>query len=324
MNNPYLQFTRGFNGETFFSSVGTYTDDTTLEAFITNAPEGEFGIFNAATNAVITTALTGSTEWFIAQKIGGRLVRSTKVKHSATKYTKTAGANGTNQVTQVVIKCGGDNSCATCQVDINENYTIGFIDETITDGMEQETWNYYVPGKSGRTIAQAIDALKLKINDTNSLENQGHKPYFTVGNVTVTAPANAGDPTTYTFNITGTDSRPFKLNVDGFCDVVITTTTVASRPVNPIADLIQHDREGKHYGDALVDYVDAPLSISDWPNPPSQATSATGLYTIIQAKEDRSEDSLTPMEKHYKPVIIELIVPNTGTSNSTPTTVFGL
>jgi len=66
------RYSKNLSGVSQKTIVGTatYTDDTTYNAFITNAPSGEVGVF-LESGAVRTTALTAGLKFFIAQKRDG-------------------------------------------------------------------------------------------------------------------------------------------------------------------------------------------------------------------------------------------------------------
>lgn len=68
----YSKNLAGLNQKVFVSPAIEYTDDTTYTAFITNAVEGEIGVF-LDTGAVRTTALTSGLKFFIAQKRDGNV-----------------------------------------------------------------------------------------------------------------------------------------------------------------------------------------------------------------------------------------------------------
>lgn len=60
--------------------TSTYTNDTTYEAFVSNAPDGEVGVF-LSTGAVRTTLLTAGLEFFIAQKRDGFVNKTPILKY---------------------------------------------------------------------------------------------------------------------------------------------------------------------------------------------------------------------------------------------------
>lgn len=66
------RYSKNLSGVSQKTMVGTatYTDDTTFNAFIANAPQGEMGVF-LESGAVRTTALTAGLKFFIAQKRDG-------------------------------------------------------------------------------------------------------------------------------------------------------------------------------------------------------------------------------------------------------------
>ncbi len=68
----YSKNLAGLNQKVFVSPAIEYTDDTTYTAFISNAVEGEIGVF-LDTGAVRTTLLTSGLKFFIAQKRDGNV-----------------------------------------------------------------------------------------------------------------------------------------------------------------------------------------------------------------------------------------------------------
>lgn len=98
----------GQNARIFISPLNAeYTDDTTFAAFVSNAIEGEIGVF-LDTGAVRTTALTAGLKFFVAQKRDGfthktpviewdSLFRKLRTAYTApVKQVSTLGYNGTS------------------------------------------------------------------------------------------------------------------------------------------------------------------------------------------------------------------------------------
>lgn len=67
-----------------------YSDSTTYEAFLTEAVEGEIGLFNNATGALLTGAAGATVKFFAALKRDGRILKTTPVLVSEITKSKTA------------------------------------------------------------------------------------------------------------------------------------------------------------------------------------------------------------------------------------------
>ena len=65
----------GYGARVFVSPAIEYTNDTTIKAFVDNAPEGEIGVF-LEDGTLKSTALTAGQRFFIAQKRDGLITRT--------------------------------------------------------------------------------------------------------------------------------------------------------------------------------------------------------------------------------------------------------
>lgn len=104
--NAYYLTTKGFNAEVVVAAPLTYTSQSTIANFVANAAEGELGIFNSKTGALISS--TGSTiptpvvaPTLVGSTTGGTLAAGTYyLKYS---YTSSTGgesvASGESSVT---------------------------------------------------------------------------------------------------------------------------------------------------------------------------------------------------------------------------------
>ena len=82
-------------------SAVEYSDSTTYEAFLTEAAEGEIGLFNAATGALLTGAAGATVKFFAALKRDGRIMKTTPTLVSEITKSKTAYSAPAKQVTEV-------------------------------------------------------------------------------------------------------------------------------------------------------------------------------------------------------------------------------
>ncbi len=107
--------------------TATYTDDTTYNAFIANAPEGEVGVF-LSTGAVRTTALTAGLQFFIAQKRDGNVNKTPLLSYDDIfRKLRTAYAAPVKKVMTV----GYDGTSN----DINFDFTSASFTNTLTVGV---------------------------------------------------------------------------------------------------------------------------------------------------------------------------------------------
>lgn len=100
-SNSYWKTLNEKRIQALVGSAVAYSDSTTYTAFLTEAVEGEIGIFNNTTGALITGAIGATTKFFAALKRDGRIMKMTPVLKSDATVSKVAYSAPAKQVTDV-------------------------------------------------------------------------------------------------------------------------------------------------------------------------------------------------------------------------------
>lgn len=155
--------TKGKNAQVIVAKAINYTTQGTYVLFQANAALGEIGVFNADTNALITTLMTGTQKFFIAQKRTSGVFKTNTLDFSKIAAKKTLyvapvlqssyiGWNGTS---------GGLNTLTT-----NPSYKDEFalaIKETSEGTFPEPTWDYNYVATSSLDVADANVTVSAKL-----------------------------------------------------------------------------------------------------------------------------------------------------------------
>lgn len=209
--------------QTIVGAAVAYSDSPTYEHFRLNAVEGEIGVYNAATNALITGAIGATTRFFVALKrdgkpfrftpsVGGEITKQKAAYSAPTKmvgdiaigtkgtltvgniiYTaRNAGTDG-NSITVTVVDPAGNNAALSVAV-VGSAITVNLA----TDGASAPT----------STGAQVLAALQASATASALATFKGTGDMSTVQAAAASAPltggANATAPvagTTYAMTI---------------------------------------------------------------------------------------------------------------------------
>lgn len=256
--------------EAFVGSAVAYTDDTTYEAFITNAVDGEIGFFNADTKAVITTAIGATTTFFIALKRGGVIYKSTPSLRSQITPVKVAYTAPTKQVTDIgfgtkatltvqniiyTARAGGTggNSITVTNAVAGNNtaLSVGVVGSAITVNMSTNGG-----GASTATAAQVLAALKASAaamalvdvsltGDATTVQTAAGSTAL-AGGAAATAPV-AGDAYELTIMDLTTQAQPFPTFLYSYVaktgDTIATVYTALAAQINDAASFVNRDKD---------------------------------------------------------------------------------
>lgn len=337
MNTNQIKF---FSGRYQAVTIAkTYTAQSTLDNFISNAVAGEIAIVKKSDNTIYdgTVAIAANTEVYLVKKMTDGVsykayptfVYKPSTSPLITRYataTSTVGASGALPVKRLVISYGGTADCGNSIngfADPSVTYQLAFIYNLyhgVTDSIEYT----YVP-KSGDTIADVVNALIAKANDPVSFENLNRQLGATIGSVTNVA-VSGSTPGTLTFNITGKTYQNFTLGFIGFCKSVMTNLVLGSSPINGFDDVLQYEKE------SLV--VDGRKTTQDLLPPLQDITGVkylvndyapTQLFTAFQLERVNTEKAHVAGEGVKTKTYHETIYTPNGSAVATKlTTLFGL
>jgi hypothetical protein len=303
--NPYSKSTKGYNAEVIVAKQLAYTSQATVTLFADNAAEGEVGVYNAETNALITNAAGAPTGTvvYIMQKRDGAIHKTSPFKTSpgfATYTDYTPGALNTWVVTATGL--------AVAKGDVLE---VAFIELT-TAAQPYHPTNFDVTVKAGESLTQALARLAAKISDKNA-------PEWSAYGQLATATVNAG-----VLTVVAKDSdRYFKLIVrNALGDVTIAQTVAPATGSGSAAGIAAIEAEG-----AIFDGVTTNYPLVGNPDEYGQATkfATAGVnYDVLMLKPWREEASPMPFHKHVHKSYIFVAVPTTGASpKATLKSIFG-
>lgn len=216
--NKYWKTLLGTFAEALIGKQVAYTDSTTYEGFVADAVEGEVGIFNADTGAVLTAA-AGSSVWiFVAVKRDGQVESTNKFRLQDYTAKRAAYSAAVKQVSTV--------SFSGTPVS-GEDYAVKILETT--PGYQQfPTWYYSYVAKKNDTVTDVAREIAKVINDSDSLTNKNTDPVVSATNTygsIASAAVDAGG--------TGYTTAP-TVTITGDGEGATATATVASGAVTGI------------------------------------------------------------------------------------------
>lgn len=336
MNTNQIKF---FSGRYQAVTIAkTYTAQTTLNNFISNAVLGEIAFVKKSDNSVYdgTVAIAAGTEVYLIKKLNNGSYKSypsfiykPTVATSIARYataTVSIGSAGVVPVKRVVVSFGGTSDCGNSIngfADPLQTYQLAVIYSSYHGVMDSIEYTY-VP-KQGDTMADVVTGLIAKMNSTISFENMGKQLRATAGAVTTVA-VSGTTPGTLTFDITGATFQNFTLGTIGFCKVVQTNILFGSSPINGYADVLQYESEGMVVDGVktkqsllppLVDITPVNFLVDDYPE--------TTLFTAFQLERVNSETAAVAGEGIKSKTYFETVyTPNGSTVATKLTLLLGL
>jgi hypothetical protein len=166
--NRYFKNPAGINSNYSFIGITKqveYSDSTTFTLFVTEAVEGEIGVFNAATGALISGAgnVSATLPIFFALKTGIGVKKSEAFTLASAKATRTP----------YVAPVKGSSTFVYTGATVATGDELGFkvMDLTIGGG-PVTTQDFHIVVKAGETFDVAMARLAALVNDATSVENR--------------------------------------------------------------------------------------------------------------------------------------------------------
>lgn len=333
MNTNQIKF---FSGRYQAVTIAkTYTAQTTLNNFISNAVVGEIAIIKKSDNSVYDGAVTpiaAGTEVYLIKKLSNGSYKSypsfiykptsaTSIARYATA-TVSIGSAGVIPVKRLVVSFGGTSDCGNSIngfADPLQTYQLAVIYSAYHGVMDSVEYTY-VP-KQNDTITDVVNGLIAKMNSASSFENMGKQLRATAGAVTTVAIVGT-TPGTLTFDITGTTFQNFTLGVSGFCKVVQSNILYGENPINGYADVLQYESEGmvvdgiktkQSLFPPLQDIAPVNYLVDDYPE--------TTLFTAFQLERVNSEVAAVAGEAVKSKTYFETIYTPNGSGVATKLTL---
>lgn len=291
--NRYFKTTKGFNGEIIVAKGVAYTTDATYALFVANAVEGEVGVYNADTFALLDANVNAAagTKVFIAQKRNDLIHKSTPFVISSGMATRTAYQAPVKDVWTVTPPA----------VTAGDVWELVFI-ETTPVAQPFPNWNFDLKVKTGETLANAIIRFAGYINDPLAGQNY------------INGQAFVATYTGTTLILTATEfGRHFKVVLrQKLYDGSVAHTTPFKAGIGTYDNVAQAEAEGIIFSGTTTNY---PIhgTPAEYGGPTPFATSGLGYNTYIFSPW-MDEYSPTPVDRHFHKKHTVLFTPSTGTT----------
>lgn len=309
--NKYFKVLIGEHAEVFVTGAVVYTTETTLAAFTANAPEGACGFFNANTFALISGAAVGSpaavvaagnTRIFFALKRDGRVETSLSFNPSIWAVTYSAYSAAIAQLS--VARTTGTPVA-------NRYYAVKVLDTT-PGSQPFPTWEYGVVAKTGETLVDLVTRIVALVNDTANVINKNTDPIVTA------AVYNTDD---IRFTALGGSSFRLAFSTDAldlgwYSDYTGTGTAKNFIGAGVGEDVVELEKAGDIMKGVTTNYPKAGTNPDDYGKPTAFA-SASNTYDLFLIKGEKTENSPTPVEKHFEKHQMFIAVPTGGTTPKT-------
>lgn len=242
----FQRSTKGENAEVIVAKAIAYTTDATPTLFQANAPEGEVGLYNADTGALLTTALAEGTNYFAVIKRDGQSFRSTVTEYHKNRTRRIAYSAPVKQVTTLNFNAA---FIAAYTPAIGDDLSIGFIE--LTPGNEPyPTVDYDATvDAAGATVDALLTKIVARINNPLDLVHADDGLQYSA----VKASDGAGG-----FNITVTAfyfQQYFRVMLRGpLAGGTITYTTNYAQGAGDSLNVSRNEDEGLIYAGVTTNY----------------------------------------------------------------------
>lgn len=311
LKQRFRKGTKGYNGEVFVIPNVAYTAATTLALFAaltTNA--GQVGVFNAGTNALITTPLTEGQEFYIAQlRANGGGTGFTVKKSSPFVYSK----KGVLAIDPVAPVKHAYTLTLPGYTPVKGDTIAIKVIETADESHRPPHNDFVYTVKAGDTLQKIYEGLRDDI-----LKHP--EAYGTQDDVFVTATASAaGLVVTHKF-----DQAVFKLATPGiaydYASIAETKAVFGSGFYDEVAQL---EYEGEVFEGVTTQYPGGDFIPSDFNTPPRFAVEGIN-YAKIQLNSYKDEYSPTPVNKHHHLKHLVLVAVDGSGAHNELEEIFGL
>lgn len=292
----YFSTTKGFNAEVMVAKAVAYTTDADYKTFVANAVEGEIGVFDATTFALVVTGvpLVEGQKYFVAQRRDAEILRFTTTEYRKSQTKKTAYTAPVKQVS--TIDFTGYAPVA------GDEIAVQFID-TAPGNEPFPRLTYDVIVKTGETLAQLITRLAARINNLQDPVNNDDVAFIVATTTATTLIATAKyfgsgfrvalPGRSYEIAASVTQTTDFKLG-SGFYDHVRSL-----------------EREGNIF-DGVTTFYPGDGFRSDEFGEPTRFADPTLTYDVYQFTPVRNEKSPTPVNQHHHYMNQLLVIPTAG------------
>lgn len=321
MANPSLtkvrwqRNTKGQNAEVLIAAAIPYTTQATPLLFNANAADGEVGIYDATTNALISAALTANQKYFFMQKRDTYSKTTTTTSYDSTRTRRVAYLAPVKQVVTLTFVDAGYSPI------VGDDLEIALI-ETSPGNEPYPTWAYdSVIGDSYKgtptpTLAQALQNITARINDKFDLVQ---KDDVINGVTPFAAVYTAVGGGVYTIVITaGFFEQTFRVAMRG--PLLYQGSTVYTTPFVEGSGYYDHvlslEAEGWIFEGVTTNYPGDGVAPIDFGYPTSYVVNGL-TYNIYHLDPLRVSPEPMPQSVHHHYAHIYIVVPVPVGANST-------
>jgi hypothetical protein len=294
IKNRFYKSTLGENAEVLVAKNVAYTTDATVELFVANAVEGEVGIYNVTTGALLDglAAATAGDKLIIIQKKDGVLFQSSPFVFGTDAIEQQVYVAPVKQTTVIAI---------AGTIAVGDELQVTVIE--LTPGKEPFPRFVYNRVCATTTLATEVTALVALINNADDPTNKDQDP---VVDATVT------DTDNITL-ISKDASRIFRIAVSGrLAEISTNSITVKPKHGSGSYDQVsQMERIGNIFAGHHAEYTDERYTSAEFGEPAKFAASGL-LYDIILITRQNTEVSPTPKQKHFHQLKTFFCVPTVG------------
>lgn len=300
----FFKSTKGYNAEVIVAKATAYTARATVALFQANAVEGEIGVYDADTKALITAGLTVGQRFTVLQKRDGGILKMTPATFGPGVVKKIAYVAPVKQVATVTF-------AGALGTDFKIDDEVGVKVIETTPGSEPfPTITYSTDVRAGDTPTKIVARIAARINNNSDLANVDGQRF-------VTATVSAG-VLTLTAEYFGSSFRVALPNTAyGMGSVVYTTPFVEGQGYS---EKVSRDEvEGNIFDGVTTQYPGGNFDSTDFASP-TKFTVDGATYNTFQLRAVRNEFSPTPVNQHHHYWNGIIYTPTTGGPDAALTT----
>lgn len=306
----FYKTTKGFNAEVLVAKAVAYTTDATYALFVANAVDGEIGVYNADTNALIgsNVPITAGTRYFIAQKKAGTIFKTTPAVFGVGTAKKTAYTAPVKQVATVTIA-----GVIGTNYNVGDEISIKVIETTPGhEPFPTVTYDYTV--KAADTPTTIATALRAQINNASDIRHRDGQRF-----VVASGAAGAIILTAEYFGSSFRVATPGK----AYEVASVVYTTPYKQGSGYSEGVASMEVEGQIYDGITTQYPGGVFAPSDFPSTPTYTVDGE-TYDIYNLRPWKDEFSPTPVNRHHHLWNAIIAIPLSGTNPALAmSTIFG-
>lgn len=315
----YYKSTKGENAEVIVGMAKAYTTQATVTLFEANAAIGEIGIYNADTNALITTAMAAGVRYFTAVMwqvnnfgvLQKQMFKTTATVYDATRTRRTAYIAPVKQVSTITVSAAlvtALNAAIAAQpigsLTDQINYASITTIETTPGNEPYPTidFDYEFSNPAGVTVSAILTNIVARINNPLDIVQKDDGQQYS-------AVLTGSDGAGYTIAITAFYfQQHFRIALRGlFENATVVYTTPYKQGVGDSVSVGSIEEEGFIFAGVTTNYPG--LGVPDEYGKPDRMTVDGLTYNTYQLDPLRISKEPMPQSVHHHWAHIYLIIP---------------